>query len=61
MALALMATVSIGTEARKVWDYKPAVSILGDSYSTFEGYIEPKTNEMWYFKTFRTSVLMSMT
>lgn len=25
------------------------VSILGDSYSTFEGFIEPNTNEMWYF------------
>lgn len=26
-----------------------AVSILGDSYSTFEGYVTPSTNEMWYF------------
>ena len=25
------------------------ISILGDSYSTFEGFIEPNTNEMWYF------------
>lgn len=29
--------------------YKPAVSILGDSYSTFEGYMKPATNELWYF------------
>ncbi len=50
MVLALLAAVSISTNAKKVWEYKPAVSILGDSYSTFEGYIEPKTNEMWYFK-----------
>ncbi len=28
---------------------KKSVSILGDSYSTFENFIEPKTNEMWYF------------
>ncbi len=28
---------------------KKSVSILGDSYSTFENYVEPKTNEMWYF------------
>lgn len=28
---------------------KKSVSILGDSYSTFENYIEPKSNEMWYF------------
>lgn len=27
---------------------KPVVSILGDSYSTFEGYI-PQVNESWYF------------
>ncbi len=25
------------------------VSILGDSYSTFEGYLEPDTNYVWYF------------
>ncbi len=25
------------------------VSILGDSYSTFEGYVTPSTNEMWYY------------
>jgi hypothetical protein len=29
--------------------YKPSVSILGDSYSTFEGYVQPSTNEMWYY------------
>lgn len=26
-----------------------SVSILGDSYSTFEGFVEPETNEMWYY------------
>lgn len=26
-----------------------SVSILGDSYSTFEGYVTPETNEMWYY------------
>lgn len=25
------------------------VSILGDSYSTFEGYLQPDTNAIWYF------------
>ncbi len=25
------------------------VSILGDSYSTFEGYLQPDTNLIWYF------------
>lgn len=28
--------------------YRKMVSILGDSYSTFEGYITPSTNEPWY-------------
>lgn len=27
------------------------VSILGDSYSTFEGYMQPDTNSLWYYKT----------
>lgn len=27
----------------------PKISILGDSYSTFEGFITPSTNEPWYF------------
>ena len=25
-----------------------SVSILGDSYSTFEGYVQPDTNFVWY-------------
>ena len=29
---------------------KPSISILGDSYSTFEGYVTPSTNEMWYYE-----------
>ena len=27
-----------------------SVSILGDSYSTFEGYVQPSTNEIWYYE-----------
>lgn len=27
----------------------PSVSILGDSYSTFEGHVVPDTNAVWYF------------
>lgn len=36
-----------------------SVSILGDSYSTFQGYVQPDTNWVWYFdpvKTFNTDV-----
>lgn len=28
---------------------RKSVSILGDSYSTFQGYMDPHTNELWYF------------
>lgn len=31
-----------------------SVSILGDSYSTFEGFIEPADNLTWYYTTPRT-------
>lgn len=27
-----------------------SISILGDSYSTYQGYVAPNTNEMWYFE-----------
>ncbi len=27
----------------------PRLSILGDSYSTFEGYLTPDTNAVWYW------------
>ncbi len=26
-----------------------SVSVLGDSYSTYEGYVTPETNELWYY------------
>ncbi len=29
---------------------KPSVTIFGDSYSTFEGYVTPDSMELWYFK-----------
>lgn len=29
---------------------KPSVTVFGDSYSTFEGYLTPDTMEIWYFK-----------
>lgn len=30
------------------WSNGPVVSILGDSYSTFQGYVQPDTNLVWY-------------
>lgn len=38
-----MLTVSAQSQSRK------SVAIFGDSYSTFEGFITPSTNETWYF------------
>lgn len=31
----------------------PTIAILGDSYSTFENYVEPSSNEVWYFSSGR--------
>ncbi len=41
--LALCSLVSCGQP-------RETVAILGDSYSTFEGYVTPDTMELWYFK-----------
>lgn len=30
-------------------DARKSVTILGDSYSTFEGYVTPDTNRLWYW------------
>lgn len=42
----LAVSASIATNA----EVAPSVSILGDSYSTFEGYIEPSSNVTWYYE-----------
>ena len=42
LALLLLSALSVSAQTKKV-------SILGDSYSTFEGYLEPDTNFIWYF------------
>lgn len=35
---------------------RKSVAILGDSYSTYEGFIDPASNEMWYFKNFNPDI-----
>lgn len=45
--LFLLLTASLSLPAQE--KAKPVISVLGDSYSTFEGYI-PQDNESWYFK-----------
>lgn len=44
-AFLLIATCTLSAVAQS----KPSVSILGDSYSTFEGYLTPDTMDIWYF------------
>ena len=35
--------------SKPVGEARPTVSVLGDSYSTFEGFITPDSMETWYF------------
>lgn len=44
LALALAAVGALSALAQA----KPTLSILGDSYSTFEGWLTPDTNLVWY-------------
>lgn len=50
--LLLLLTI-LSTTTFSVYGISPraGVSILGDSYSTFEGHVTPDTNYVWYFKT----------
>ena len=46
IALVLLVVCSLSAFSQA----KPSVTIFGDSYSTFEGYLTPDTMEIWYFK-----------
>ena len=43
--LLLLAALFAGT----VTAQRLSVSILGDSYSTYEDFVTPSTNELWYY------------
>lgn len=45
LAIAALIIFSASLDAQN----RKTVSILGDSYSTFEGFVDPATNEMWYY------------
>ena len=45
LLIVILAALCSGTMSAQT----KSVSILGDSYSTFEGYITPSTNELWYY------------
>ena len=40
--LLIMCSIGLTANAQRV-------SILGDSYSTFEDFMTPETNELWYY------------
>ena len=44
-----MLALAIATSASAQEAGKTKVTIFGDSYSTFEGWLTPDTNESWYF------------
>lgn len=44
----LIAALIAGISSLGAMAQRPTVSILGDSYSTFEGYVAPDTNLVWY-------------
>ena len=41
----LLATLMAGAATAQTM----SVSILGDSYSTYEDFVTPATNELWYY------------
>lgn len=45
----LFAMIAAGLLAARSAEPVYRVSILGDSYSTYEGHVEPDTNYIWYF------------
>ena len=47
LAVVMLAVVSVKAQNRTLEGQR--VSILGDSYSTFEGYLTPDTNAVWYW------------
>lgn len=47
LAITIFAVLALSAQAQKSEQLK--VSILGDSYSTFEGMMQPSWNAIWYF------------
>lgn len=46
--VALLVSLTVFTAGYAQKSNRVSVSILGDSYSTFEGYVVPDTNAVWY-------------
>lgn len=51
--LSIIIAIAAITSASAQCTGKKSVTIFGDSYSTFEGFITPDTNESWYFSDHR--------
>jgi hypothetical protein len=51
IALASVVVLSSCTKTPEPSEESPlSFSILGDSFSTFEGYVTPDTNDVWYYE-----------
>lgn len=50
LILAAVATISLGMSMSLTAQSRKGVSILGDSYSTFEACVLPDTNHVWYYE-----------
>ncbi|MCQ2257246.1 MAG: SGNH/GDSL hydrolase family protein [Bacteroidaceae bacterium] len=48
----IVSVLSLGSSFAQCCQQK-SITVFGDSYSTFEGYITPSTNEPWYFVSHR--------
>lgn len=48
LLIAIVAMVCVNAIAADLNGRKLKVSFLGDSYTTFQNYVEPDTNEFWY-------------
>ncbi len=46
VSLSLILASALCVSAQR--SYKPSISILGDSYSTYEGFMHPDSNLVWY-------------
>ena len=46
----IMCCLLLGSLTASAQQYRPSVSVLGDSYSTFQDFTHPATNELWYFQ-----------
>lgn len=50
---------TVSTKPQQIPQQEERLSILGDSYSTFEGYVQPASNNCWYGLRLRPTMASS--